>query len=718
MANNVIEILIQATDKTGNVVTGIAGKLGSTLGGALKVGALGAGAALGGLTGFLTLAAKEAIDAEQGQAELAAVLKSTKGAAGMTADAVNDLATKWSEVTMFSDDAVLSGENLLLTFTNIGKNVFPQATEATLNLAQKFGSMESAATQIGKALNDPTQGLTALTRVGVTFTEQQKEQIKALQEAGDIEGAQKIILRELQTEYGGLAEAAGGTLAGKMTILRNKFLNVAEGIGGKLIPVLSKGLDYAIKFGDWAAPKIEAFAEAVDPVIEAFSYVVYWLGEAFTAGQEAGGIFGGIGEALNAMFYVFQDGQTTFFSKILESFGMSTEKAQEWGLRIVNTAQSIGSAVRDVADFLASVWTIVSPGLTAVGNWFISFAIPNGIVPAIQAIWGAISDLWTQAKPYLEQFALWFAYEALPAIIAYIKDPVIPTLRSIGAGIEEVWNFAKPYLEEFGAWFIDEALPAIVAFVRDDVVPTLGSIGAGIADFWDQAKPYLEEFGRWFIEDALPAIVAFIKDPVIPTVRSIADGLVNMWNTVSPYLARFAEWFTTTALPNIVSFIRDTVLPNIRTLRDTLMNLWTNIQPGLNTMYNWFKDSLGWVKVNVIDPLVNALSTLKNTWNDVKNSGVVKWAGGALNTLGFAEGGYTGGGPSSQVAGVVHRNEWVVPERGALVLRGDGGGAQNITVNVTDSVMATHPNATTYGQELAASIQSRLRFAGGGVVAG
>lgn len=548
-SSNVIEILIKATDQTGNVVTGVAGRLKNSLGGALKLGALGAGAGLGAMTGFLSLAAKEAIEAEQTQAELNAVLRSTQGIAGVTADAANDLASKWAAVTMFSDDAIISGESMLLTFTNIGSDVFPQATEATINLAQKFGSMESASTMVGKALNDPVAGLTALTRVGVSFTDEQKEQIRAMQESGDLAGAQKVILGELERQYGGLAVAAGDTLAGKFTILKNKFYDVAEGVGMKLIPALSKGLDYAVMFGDWAAPKIGQVATAA-------------------------------------------------------------------------------------------------------------------------------VDLWARAQPSLAQFADWFTTSAAPQIVAFIEDPVLPTL---------------------------------------------GSIGAGIMDLWGQAKPYLEEFGVWFLNDALPAVVAFIKDPALPTLENIGDTLVTMWTTVSPYLSQFLTWFTVTALPAVATFVTDTALPAFRNVRDTLSNLWTRIEPGLSSMYNWFVNSLGWVKTNVIDPLLDALNTLQGAWNDVQNSGIVKGASSGLSWVGsktglWQEGGYTGPGPSSEVAGLVHRNEWVVPERGALVLRGDGGGMGPITINITDGVMDRHPDAVSYGRELAASLQAQLRFAGGGVV--
>ena len=47
-----------------------------------------------------------------------------------------------------------------------------------LDMAEIFGSVDSAAMQLGKALNDPVNMMGALTRAGVTFSEEQKEMIK------------------------------------------------------------------------------------------------------------------------------------------------------------------------------------------------------------------------------------------------------------------------------------------------------------------------------------------------------------------------------------------------------------------------------------------------------------------------------------------------------------------------------------------------------------
>lgn len=215
-------------------------KIGDLAGGVLKVGLLGAVTGVAALVGGLGASVKAAMDAETGQAALAAVLASTGGKAGVTAQMANDLASSLQNVTRFEDDTVLAAENMLLTFTNISSSVFPAATETALNMAQAMGTdAVGASVMLGKALNDPTQGMSALTRVGVTFTDKQKEMIKSLQASGDVMGAQRVILKELEVEFGGAARAAGDTFAGKMDILNHKFGDIMETIGGALIPILS-----------------------------------------------------------------------------------------------------------------------------------------------------------------------------------------------------------------------------------------------------------------------------------------------------------------------------------------------------------------------------------------------------------------------------------------------------------------------------------------------
>jgi hypothetical protein len=114
-----------------------------------------------------------------------------------------------------------------------------------------------------KALNDPIKGITALSRVGVSFTQQQKDQIKAMQDAGNTAGAQAIILAELTKEFGGSAAAAGKDFGGQLIILKNNLIDAGESIGLSLMPKLLQFSGFIIDH----MPQIQAFIQKAGEVI-------------------------------------------------------------------------------------------------------------------------------------------------------------------------------------------------------------------------------------------------------------------------------------------------------------------------------------------------------------------------------------------------------------------------------------------------------------------
>lgn len=193
-----------------------------------------AGAALGvGVVGAFAAVLRATAESEKVTAQLEARLRSTKQAAGLSKDALLDMAGGLQAVTAFDDEAIVSAENLLLTFTRIHKDVFPQALEAVLDMSTAFDQdLKTSAIQLGKALNDPIQGIAALSRVGVQFTQQQQDTIKYLAETGQVAEAQKVILKELNTEMGGSARAAADTLSGSLHQLAGVAGNLLEGDSG------------------------------------------------------------------------------------------------------------------------------------------------------------------------------------------------------------------------------------------------------------------------------------------------------------------------------------------------------------------------------------------------------------------------------------------------------------------------------------------------------
>ncbi len=199
--------------------------------------------------GFLISQVKFGIDAlkqlDDVTTQTNAVIRSTRGAAGESAKAIRDLALKYEDLNATIDDKVIqSGENILLTFTNIGKKAFEPALQAALNLNQALGGGESGLQgtmiQLGKALNDPVKGLTSLRRVGVSFTADQEKQIKTLVKHNDLYGAQKIILAELTKEFGGSFAAAGQTATGKFASLADAIDDAQQSLATAFLPTLTE----------------------------------------------------------------------------------------------------------------------------------------------------------------------------------------------------------------------------------------------------------------------------------------------------------------------------------------------------------------------------------------------------------------------------------------------------------------------------------------------
>lgn len=248
--------------------------LGDTMGkvGAIAGGFLAANVIQGGvqkLTGFVGDSVSAIKESIQVNTQLDAVLKSTGGTVGLTATQIKDYAASLEKKTLFEDEAIISGQNLLLTFTNIKSDastdneIFQQTTDIMLDMAQALGTDASgSAIQLGKALNDPVQGISALSRVGVSFTDQQKEQIKTMQESGDMTGAQVVILDELRKEFGGSAKAASDA-AGAQERYKDKMNDLQETIGAKVLPIQQKWMEVQIIALDFITSKVIPILESL-----------------------------------------------------------------------------------------------------------------------------------------------------------------------------------------------------------------------------------------------------------------------------------------------------------------------------------------------------------------------------------------------------------------------------------------------------------------------
>ena len=221
---------------------------------------------------ILTVTFKKTIGAgakfERQTLKLAALLKATGHAARQTGQDIEAMAVSIGRATLASVQGARDAAGVLLTFKSIAGDVFERTLVLTQDLAAVgFGSMKTAALQLGKALEEPEIGLSALRRVGVSFTEQQKEQIKVLSLTGNQLQAQQMILEALEGQVGGAGKGEAGGLAGAWdTLTENITLFFERADAGVAIV---RALTSALKgLSNWIGGYIEELRDLPDTTEE------------------------------------------------------------------------------------------------------------------------------------------------------------------------------------------------------------------------------------------------------------------------------------------------------------------------------------------------------------------------------------------------------------------------------------------------------------------
>jgi hypothetical protein len=351
---------------------------------------------LGGLAigAGLKVAIGEFEEAEKTARQTEAVIKSTGNAAEISAAQQDKMVDSLSRLAAVDDEVVAGGANIIRTFTSIKGEAFEPTLAAALDMSAALGTdLKSSAMAVGKALNDPAAGLTKLTRMGVTFTAQQKEQVKALQASGDTLGAQKIILAELEKEFGGTAEA-NVTSSAKMKVA---FGNAAESVGGVLAPAMEKGAQAA----ELAAKAFDALPGPMQTAAVAGAALVYVgpkIADGFgkvrkaatelktgTEGAEVGA--SKLGVALGAIAVVGTAASIYEMSKAANEFSFNAEAAAK------ATDEQLLKAARDLATLDPN--TFKNLDLTTLYRMRDVLAANGQVIPGVTA---AIKELEAAEK--------------------------------------------------------------------------------------------------------------------------------------------------------------------------------------------------------------------------------------------------------------------------------------------------------------------------------
>lgn len=301
------------------------------------------------------------IESEGEVTKMTAAIKATGGAAGFTADQLNQMNENLQLVSTHGDAAITSAQTAMLKFQNVRGDVFEEAMHGALDLAAATGGdLTSAAEKLGGALNDPIRGMMKLRSEGIVFSQDQQKLIKQMVAVKDVTGVQKIFLEALGNTFGGTAQAQAKTFGGQLMRLHEVMGDVWKAVSTALIPVLEKFV-----------PVAQTIGRAAIYVATQFSEAFTGLGEIVEQGVSIAGEW----------FFKLVDYATSAFAFIktaVEEFGSFFEGSwlslQATSVRVVaGILQGILSFTQGAVDGFTQVINIgvdVFEHLMKLGEWF------------------------------------------------------------------------------------------------------------------------------------------------------------------------------------------------------------------------------------------------------------------------------------------------------------------------------------------------------------
>jgi hypothetical protein len=625
------------TEKAARQAGDAAGKsFGSRFSSGVKKFAVGAGIGLAVAAAAAIHFGKSFVDAAEESRKIGAqteqVLRSTGEAANISAKGVANLAGQISAKTGIDDEAIQSGENLLLTFTNIrnevgrGNDIFSQATSIANDMSVALGQdMKSSAIQLGKALNDPVKGITALQRVGVSFTQQQRDQIATLVKSGHGLEAQKIILGELRKEFGGSA-AAQATASDKLKVA---FGNVAETLGGLLLPLI----DRAATFIQAALPRaIEIGRAALVRIRAAFAAVGAWWernGPAITAFVQR--VFGAIRDWV-------ADVAPAIRSWVHNVLGDLSNWWEDHGPMIIRIAKDVADALAKMirggvraAQFIVDHWSEAWPVIKKVATVITVLAIPAIIRLGVQATISAA-----------RQAAAWVISQAGPIATAavYVVQTAIMVAKWTWLGVQALLSAAKVAL----AWIISMGPIAIV-------IAAVVAAAVLIVKNWDTIKKFVTAAARAvvdFLRRNWPVILGILTGPFGLAVVAIIKNWDTIWSFLRSLPGRIVSFFV-----NAPKWLIEAGKKIVTGLKDGVVWVWTNV------LWPWLKGIPGRIVSAIPNPLKLLLGIGKDIIKGMLN-GIKAGAEGIGKVLGGIKDKVVGGfkkvfgigSPSKVMAGV------------------------------------------------------------------
>jgi len=468
------------------------------------------------LAAFGVTAVKAAMESADAMAQVEASLKSMGDAAGLSRDQLAKLASDEMRASLFDDDEILRKVTAsMLTFGNVAGDQFKRAQAAAIDLSAKLGTdLQSASLMVGKALNDPVKGITALSRAGIQFTDSQKEAIKSMVALGDSAGAQRIMLAELEKQFGGSAEAA--RKANPAAAMKQSFAELQENIGEKLLPIFERLTVVLGKMADafgTLSPAMQTFVVGAGLFAAALGPVLIGVGALVKFAAPLLGLFSTVGGLM----------------------------------------ASTGTATGGFAVALAAIKTGLAGVLAALSPLLVPLAAVAAVGALIWANWDKISpvlnELWATLQATLGPAFSSLIETVTSTLTALWNGPLGAMLRTVMSALGELLVM---FLKVFGP-----VLVAAIGVVANAFTGFVEFVGGGIriisallqGDFsgaWEAAKQTVVRVANAML-GIITSLTGMAPEKIRQMVAAIGNWIGNkltaIWNGAISKIKEVVSWF-------------------------------------------------------------------------------------------------------------------------------------------------------------------------------
>ena len=477
------------------------------------------------IAAFIGSSVKKFNEQEKAIAEVNSTIESMGVAWTTTADLQKRAADLQAQST-FGDEEILHMQSVLLTFGDITEDVFRSTEQVALDMSAALGQdLQSSAVMLGKALNDPIVGLSALSRVGVSFSEDQKDMIKAMAEGGDMIGAQTLMMEALESQFAGTAKEISETSGGKMKQAMNSFGDTMETVGGIVAPILLSIIGFIGKLVGW----FDNLPGPVQKVIVGLVLLVAAIGPILYIGGLVLTLFGAL---------------STVFGAVAGAVALIS-------LPVLAVVAAIAAAI-------AIGWLIYK-------NWDTIFAFLKSIV---ETTWEAIKGVFSMGVEFIKTLVM-TVFNAIKAYFVFVfnlyKTIITTTINVIKTVIETVinaiWETIKFVFNAIKAYFIfvfnlyKTIITTAIEFIKTAVVNGFNWVKDTITSIWNKVAAFIKEvLGR--IKATIIRVIEGVKTNVRRIFRGMVAVVKGIWNGLTTFFTTRLENMKTNFL-RIFNLIKD-----------------------------------------------------------------------------------------------------------------------------------------------------------------